>query len=113
MPAVIEASRLWIEAAEASSLLHAVLLMAGVLYASTPALVSSLAVTRTPRSTVLKDATLLAVIYALLVAPSVCLQCQHLALSLTAVWVAGMAVGAFLGSLSGVLLGTRLRPMTA
>lgn len=119
MPAVIEASRRWIEAAEASSLLNVTVLLTGVLYASTPAFASSLTVTRASRftrasrSAVLSDATWLAGIYALLVAPSVCLQCQHLALSLTVAWVAGMLLGAFLGSLSGVSLGTRLRPMTA
>ena len=113
MSSVIEASHRWAGPAHMSSLLDAVVFLAGILYASTPSFVSGASITRAARATALEDATWLAVFYALLVAPSVCLQCQHLALHLTVAWIAGMLAGAFLGSLGGVWVGARLQMATS
>lgn len=112
MPAVIEASRRWVETAQASSLLNGAVILAGVLYASMPVLVAGATTVRGSRSTVLADAARLAGLYALLIAPSVCVQCQHVALGLTVAWVAGMLPGAFLGGLVGASLSARLRTAT-
>lgn len=112
MPAVIEASHRWLAAAQPSALLNGAILLAGALYASTPAFFSGVTIARASPNTILADATWLAVVYALLIAPSVCLQCWHLALGLTVAWVAGMLAGAFLGSLGGVSMAVRLRMAT-
>ena len=113
MSSVIEALHRWGEPAEMALALDAVVLLAGILYALTPSFVSGAGISRGTRATALADASWLAVFYALLVAPSVCLQCQHLAVHLTVAWIAGMLAGAFLGSLGGVWVAARLHVATA
>ena len=113
MPAVIEACRRWLEAAQASVLLNAAIVLAGALYASTPVFLSGAVVTRVPRRGAVREALPLAGAYTLLLAPSVYLQCHALTLSLTAPWVAGVLLGSCLGSMGGVAVAARLRPATA
>ena len=113
MPAVIEACRRWLEAAQASVLLNAAIVLAGALYASTPVFLSGAVVTRVPRGGAAHEALPLAGAYLLLLAPSVYLQCHTLTLSLTAPWVAGVLLGSCLGSMGGVAVAVRLRPVAA
>lgn len=113
MPAVIEACRRWLEAAQPSVLLNAAIVLAGALYASTPVFLSGAVVTRVPRGGAVHEALPLAGVYALLLAPSVYLQCHTLTLSLTAPWVAGVLLGSCLGSMGGVAVAARLRPVAA
>lgn len=113
MPGVIDACRGWLEAAQASVLLNALILLAGALYASTPVFLSGAVVTRVPRGGGVHGALPLASAYALLLAPSVYLQCHTLTLSLTAPWVAGILLGSCLGSIGGVSVAARLRPVAA
>jgi len=113
MPAVIEACRRWLEAAQASVLLNAAIVLAGALYASTPVFLSGAVITRVPRGGAVHEALPLAGAYLLLLAPSVYLQCHTLTLSLTAPWVAGVLLGSCLGSMGGVAVAVRLRPVAA
>lgn len=113
MPTVIEACRRWLEAAQASVVLNAAIVLAGALYASTPVFVSAAVGTRVRPGRVVHEALSLAGIYALLLAPSVYLQCHTLTLSLTAPWVAGVLLGTCLGSMGGVAVAARLRPVAA
>jgi len=113
MPAVIEACRRWLEAAQASVAPNGVIVLAGAVYAATPVFLASATVTRVWRGRILSDAVNLAGIYGLLLAPSVYLQCHPLALSLIAPWVAGVVLGSFLGSAAGVSVASRLRPVSA
>lgn len=113
MPVVIEACRRWLETAQGSVALNVVLALAGALYAAAPVGVSSAIVTRGGPAGIWGDGVRLAGIYGLLLAPSVYLQCHTLALSLIAPWVAGVVLGSFLGSVAGVSLASRLRPVSA
>ncbi len=110
MPAVIEACRRWLEAAQASAVLNIVLAVAGTLYASTPVFMSGMTITRARPGKIMSDVLRLAGAYGLLIAPSVYLQCHTLTLSLIAPWVAGVVLGSFLGSAAGISVASRLRP---
>jgi len=109
MPAVIEACRRWLEAAQSSVALNAAIVLAGALYASTPIFLSSAILTRARPTGIVSDALRLAGVYGLLLAPSVYLQCHPLTLSLVAPWVAGMLLGSCVGSIGGVSVASRLR----
>jgi len=114
MPAVIEVSSRWFDSAQALSPASGGVLLAGLLFAAIPTFASSATITRGMASrAAMVDATWLLGLYALLIAPSVCLQCHPIALVLTVTWVAGMLVGAFLGCLGGVSLSARFRTVTA
>jgi hypothetical protein len=112
MPDVIEACRRWLEAAQGSPLLNGLVATAGTLYAATPVFVSGATVTRR-RPGVVADAARLAGVYALLLAPSVYLQCHPLSMALIAPWVVGVVVGCWLGSLGGMSIAPRARPVSA
>ena len=113
MPAVIEACRRWLETAQASVALNGVILLAGALYAATPVFLSSAALMRARPGGIASDAVRLVGVYGLLLTPSVYLQCHPLALSLIAPWVAGLLLGSCLGSMGGVAVAARLRPVPA
>jgi len=113
MPAVIEACRRWLEAAQASVALNGAIVLAGAIYAAMPVFLSSMIVTRVRPGGIVSDAVHLAAIYGLLLAPSVYLQCHTLALSLIAPWVAGVVLGSCLGSVGGVSVASRLRLVSA
>lgn len=113
MPDVIEACRRWLEAAQVSTSLKLVLLLAGTLYGAAPVFVSGAIVTRTRPSGMMLDGLQLGGAYGLLIAPSVYLQCHALALSLIAPWVAGVLLGALVGSTLAVSVASRLRPVSA
>jgi hypothetical protein len=107
MPAVIEACRRWLEAAQGSVALNGAILLAGTLYAATPVFLSSAIVTGARPRGAAADVVRLAGIYGLLLAPSVYLQCHALALSLTAPWIAGVLLGSLLGSTGGLAAARR------
>lgn len=113
MPTVIEACRRWLEAAQASVALNAAIVLAGALYAATPMFFSGAVGTRVRPGRVVHEALSLAGVYALLLAPSVYLQCHALTLNLTAPWVAGVLLGTCLGSVGGVAVAARVRPVAA
>ena len=112
MPAVIEICRS-LEVAQASVVVDAALVLAGAMYAATPVFLVGATVVRARPRRVVADAVGLAVVYALLLCPSVYLQCQALELSLIASWVAGMLVGSWLGSVGAASIASRLRPLSA
>jgi hypothetical protein len=109
MPAVIEACRRWLEAAQGSVALNGAILLAGTLYAATPVFLSSAIIMAARPGGGAADVVRLAGIYGLLLAPSVYLQCHTLALSLTAPWIAGVLVGSLLGSTGGMAVACRRR----
>lgn len=108
MPVVIEACRRWLEAAHASVALNAAVVLAGALYGSVPVFLSSAIVSGGSRR-IASGAIRLAAMYALLLAPSVYLQCHPLTLSLTVPWVAGVLLGSWLGSVGGMAVAVRWR----
>lgn len=110
MPAVVEACRRWLEGAQASVALNALLVLAGALYGAAPVALAGALALRPRPGDLLAPAVRLAGGYALLLAPSVYLQCQALTLALLAPWVAGLLLGAGLGALGGAAAGARLRP---
>lgn len=113
MPVVIEACRRWLEAAQASVALNVAILAAGALYAATPVFVSGAIVARARPGAIASQAAWLAGTYGLLLVPSVYLQCHPLPLALIAPWVAGVALGSWFGSLGGIWLAPRARPLAA
>ncbi|MBI2466856.1 MAG: zf-HC2 domain-containing protein, partial [Candidatus Rokubacteria bacterium] len=108
MPAVIEACRRWLEAAQGSVALNGVIVLAGALYAATPVSLSSAFVTRSRPRGVWADAARVAGLYGLLLAPSVYLQCYTMTLSQAAPWIAGVLLGSVLGSTGGITVASRL-----
>lgn len=113
MPAVIEACRRWLEAAQGSVALNGVIVLAGALYAAAPVGLSSALVTRPRPGGIWADAVRVASLYGLLLAPSVYLQCYTMTLSQAAPWVAGILLGSVLGSTGGTTVASRLRPASA
>ncbi len=113
MPAVIEACRRWLEAAQASTALNGAIVMAGALYGALPVFLSSAVIMRPRAGGIGADAVRVAGVYGLLLAPSVYLQCDELALALVAPWVAGVLLGSLLGSAGGVAVASRLHPVPA
>jgi len=113
MPAVIEACRRWLEAAEGSVVLNGLIVLAGALYAAAPVWFSGAIVARPHPGGIMPDALRLAGVYGVLLAPSVYLQCHAVALSLVAPWVGGVLLGALLGSAGGVAVASRLHPAPA
>ena len=113
VPALVEVCRRWLEAAQASPLLNAALVLAGLLHTAAPVFVSSASVGRARAGEVAGDSLRLAGVYGVLLAPSVYLQCQALTLGLTAPWVAGVVLGSWLGSIGGVSVAARRRRRAA
>ncbi|MBI2467696.1 MAG: zf-HC2 domain-containing protein [Candidatus Rokubacteria bacterium] len=113
MPAVIEACRRWLEAAQGSVALNGLIVLAGALYAAAPVSLSSAFVARPRPGGIWADAVRVASLYGLLLAPSVYLQCYTMTLSQAAPWVAGVLLGSLLGSTGGITVALRLRPASA
>lgn len=110
IPAVIEACRQWLQAAQGSASLNLLLFVAGVVYSAGPVLASGVVVKRSGDGGVLERGLRLSGLYGLLIAPSIFLQCLPLALSVTAPWMAGALVGIFAGSIGATWVRRPLAP---
>ncbi|MBI4587920.1 MAG: hypothetical protein HY725_03715 [Candidatus Rokubacteria bacterium] len=108
IPSVVEACARLIQAAPGSLAFSLVLLLFAAGYTAGPLLVGGLAFARPRPDHRLADGATLSVLYALLIAPAVYLQCLPLPLPVTALWMAGAILGAALaGPLSLRLAGWR------
>lgn len=94
IPSVVEACARWIQAAPASLAFALVLTLLAAGYTAGPLLLGGLVFGRSTGARPLADGATLSVLYALLIAPAVYLQCLTLPLNVTAVWMAGGIVGA-------------------
>lgn len=100
IPAVIEACRQWLRAAQGSASLDLLLLVAAAVYTAGPVLTSGALAKRPGERAVLEQGIRLGGLYGLLIAPSIFLRCFPLALAVTAPWMAGALVGIFAGSIA-------------
>ena len=110
IPAVIEACRQWLQAAQGSPSLNLLLFVTGVVYTAGPVLASGVMVKRSGGGGVLGRGLRLSGLYGLLIAPSIFLQCLPLAMSVTAPWMAGALVGIFAGSIGATWVRGPLAP---
>jgi len=94
IPSVVEACARLVQAAPESVLFSLVLVLFAAGYTAGPLLVAGLALGQPRPDHQLADGATLSVLYALLIAPAVYLQCLALPLNVAAVWVAGAVLGA-------------------
>jgi len=110
IPSVVEACARLVRAAPGSLQFSLVLVLSAAGYTAGPLLVGGLAFGRPRQGYRLADGATLSILYALLIAPAVYLQCLPLPLPVTALWMAGALLGAGLaGPLSLRLAGWRAR----
>lgn len=113
IPSVVEACARLVQAAPGSVLFSLVLVLFAAGYTAGPLLVAGLALGRPRPDHQLADGATLSVLYALLIAPAVYLQCLPLPLNVTAVWMAGSVLGLALGGPFGMTLHRWVRPRYA
>jgi len=110
IPSVVAACARWVQAAPGSVSFALVLVLFAAGYTAGPLLVGGFAFGHPRQGRGLADGATLSMLYALLVAPAVYLQCLPLPLHVTAIWMAGAALGAGLaGPVSLLLAGWRGR----
>lgn len=110
IPAMVELCARLIQAAPESVSFALVLALVAAGYTAAPLFLGSLVFGRSAGARPVADGATLSVLYALLIAPAVYLQCLALPLNVTAVWMAGGIVGAALaGPVSLGLAGRRTR----
>jgi len=94
IPSVVAACARWVQAAPGSVSFALVLVVFAAGYTAGPLLVGGLAFSRPRQGRRLADGATLSMLYALLTAPAVYLQCLPLPLPVTALWMAGAILGA-------------------
>jgi anti-sigma factor RsiW len=104
IPSVVEACARLLQAAPGSVLFSLLLLVFAAGYTAGPLLVGGFAFGRPRPGSRLKDGATLSLLYVLLIAPAVYLQCLQLPLNVTAVWMAGTIAGAWLGGQASLRL---------
>lgn len=105
IPMVVEACRSWLGGAKGSLLLNLVLFFAGSVYTAGPLFLASLAFGRGSEGQVPKTGLRSGLLYLLLIAPAIALQCASLTLGIMATWLAGAIAGALAGGPAGLWLG--------
>ncbi len=94
IPSIVTACARWVQAAPGSVSFALVLVLFAAGYTAGPLLVGGFAFGHPRGGRWLADGATLSMLYALLVAPAVYLQCLPLPLHVTAIWMAGAALGA-------------------
>lgn len=97
IPTVVEACTRLVRAAPGSAVYALALLLFAAGYTAGPLLAGGLVFGRSRVSAGPAEGTKLSLLYALLIAPAVYLQCLPLPLNVTAVWMAGAILGAWVG----------------
>jgi hypothetical protein len=111
IPSVVEACARLVQAAPGSVAFPLVLFVIAAGYTAGPRLVGGLAFGRPRQGHRPGDGLMLSLLYALLIAPAMYLQCLPLPLNVTALWLAGAMLGAGLaGPLGLQLAGWRVEP---
>jgi len=109
IPSVVEACRQLFAGARGSVGLNLLLFVAGGLYTGIPIFVSA-AACGWPRegTSVARGSGQAGLLFAILIAPAVYIQCAALALGLVATWMAGSLLAAVAGPTAGVWVATRI-----
>lgn len=113
VPGIVEACERWVRAAPGSAPLALLLVVVAAGYTAAPLLAGSLAARVESDRDWIVDGLKLSVLYALLTAPAVALQCVSLPLQIMALWTTGALVGAAAAGPVGLRLGVWLRHATA
>ncbi len=109
IPSVVEACTRWVGAAHTAAPWTLVLLVVAAGYTAAPLLVSALGARAEHDHHWVTDGLKLSLLYALLIAPAVYLQCVALPREVTALWMAGALVGTGAAGPVGLRLGDWLR----
>lgn len=110
IPSVVEACARLVQAAPGSVAFSLLLLLFAAGYTAGPLLLGGIAFGRPRAGHWLADGATLSILYALLIAPAVYLQCLSLPLNVTAVWMAGAVLGVALGGPFSMMLHPWVRP---
>jgi hypothetical protein len=111
IPSVVEACARLVRAAPESVPFALLVVVVAAGYTAGPLLVGGLAFGRAGRGARVADGATLSILYALLIAPAVYLQCLSLPLNVVAIWMAGVVLGVGVtGPLSLRLAGWRATP---
>lgn len=110
IPSVVEACARLVQAAPESVSFSLLLLLVAAGYTAGPLFVGAVAFGEARSSRRPKDGATLSLLYALLVAPAIYLQCVALPLDVTALWMAGALIGAAASGPLGLRAATWLRP---
>lgn len=111
IPAVVELCARWVQAGPESVSFALVLMLLAAGYTAGPLLIGGLMFDRPVRGAWAADGAKLSLLYALLIAPAVYLQCLPLPLGVTAIWMSGAVLGAALaGPASLHLARFRMKP---
>lgn len=109
IPTVVEACLTWLEGVKNGLMVNGFLFAMGSLYTALPILVSSFFLGRRREARVGKAGLLSGLLYLLLIAPVIELQCASLAFQITLIWTMGAVVGSLAGGPGGLWL-ARWRP---
>lgn len=112
IPMVVEACRGWFEGAKGSLPLNLVLFFAGSLYTAVPVSLASAILGKEVEGSPTMSGVGSGLLYLLLIAPAIYLQCASLTLGIMATWTAGAIPGALAGGPTGLWL-TRERTLAA
>lgn len=113
IPEVVEACSAWLAGAKGSLALNALLFVVGGLYTAAPLLVAHVVMGRQPRQGPSSQGLASGLLYLMLIAPVVYLQCAALALGVGATWMAGGIVGVLGGGPAGMWLAWQRRAASA
>ncbi|MBI4381825.1 MAG: hypothetical protein HY574_11635 [candidate division NC10 bacterium] len=109
IPSVVDACRQLFAGARGSFGLNMLLFVAGGLYTGIPIFVSAAVCGRALETTsVNRGGGHAGVLFAILIAPAVYIQCAALALGLVATWMAGSLLAAVAGPTAGIWVATRI-----
>lgn len=109
IPSVVDACRHFFAGARGSFGLNLLLFVAGGLYTGIPIFVSAAVCGRAlETASVIRGGSHAGILFAILIAPAVYIQCAALALGLVATWMAGSLLAAVAGPTAGIWVATRL-----
>ncbi len=109
---VVEACRSWLGGAKGSIPLNLLLFLAGSLYTAVPVFLASFALSQDGEGPHAQTGLGSGLLYLLLIAPAIALQCASLTLGILATWLAGALAGAAAGGPAGLWL-VRQRTLAA
>lgn len=113
IPGVVDACERWVQAGRGSAPMALMLMTIAAGYTAGPLVLGAVAARRESAREWIADGLKLSGLYALLIAPTVALQCVALPLETTSLWMAGALVGCAAAGPAGLRLGGWLRQATA
>lgn len=112
IPTVVEACQSWLGGAKGSIPLNLLLFLTGSLYTAVPVFLASFALGRDGEGPPARPGFGSGLLYLLLIAPAIALECASLTLGIMATWLAGALAGAVAGGPAGLWL-VRQRTLAA